>query len=70
MQLDIGTLGISFTDLERYTTLPLYHRDPFDRILIAQAITNSLTIVSVDKAFDAYPIQRVWARANAGGPKH
>lgn len=60
VQLGIETLDISFADLEHYKTLPLHHRDPFDRILIAQAITNSLVIISAETAFDAYPIQRMW----------
>ena len=40
--------------------LPLHHRDPFDRILIAQALAEGLQIVSADTAFDGYPVQRVW----------
>ncbi len=40
--------------------LPLHHRDPFDRIIIAQAITEAMPIVSNDPAFDDYPIQRIW----------
>ncbi|MEM6839625.1 MAG: type II toxin-antitoxin system VapC family toxin [Cyanobacteria bacterium P01_C01_bin.120] len=60
-QLDIRLLSISFADLEHYASLPLHHRDPFDRMLIAQAITNNLTLVSADTAFDAYPVQRLWA---------
>ena len=59
--LKIEILPISFADLEHYITLPLHHRDPFDRILIAQAMTNSLEIVSADTAFDAYPVRRIWA---------
>ena len=57
----IEILPISFANVEEYLGLVLHHRDPFDRMLIAQAITNSLIIVSADKAFDAYPIQRLWA---------
>ncbi len=53
-------LPISFADTVRIMNLPLYHRDPFDRILIAQAINNSLTLVSCDAAFTAYPIQLRW----------
>ncbi len=41
-------------------TLPLHHRDPFDRILIAQAIVENLEIISIDEAFDAYPLKRIW----------
>ncbi len=36
------------------------HRDPFDRLLIAQSIAENLPIISNDRAFDAYDIQRVW----------
>ena len=41
-------------------TLPLHHRDPFDRLLIAQAITEGIPIISADVAFDAYLIRRLW----------
>jgi PIN domain nuclease of toxin-antitoxin system len=57
----IETLPIEFADTAQYLSLPLHHRDPFDRMLIAQAMTNSLAIASADTAFDAYPIQRMWA---------
>lgn len=59
--LNIQVLPISFEDTKCYVNLPLHHRDPFDRMLIAQAINHSLAIVSADTTFDAYPIQRVWA---------
>ena len=42
------------------TTLPLHHRDPFDRLIIAQAIVEQMIIVSADEALDAYPIARIW----------
>ena len=42
------------------TTLPFHHRDPFDRLLIAQAIVEAIPILSVDTAFDAYPVTRLW----------
>jgi PIN domain nuclease of toxin-antitoxin system len=42
------------------TTLPFYHRDPFDRLLIAQAMVENLPILSIDSAFDAYSIVRLW----------
>jgi PIN domain nuclease of toxin-antitoxin system len=58
---DILLLPITFEDTAQLLNLPLYHNDPFDRILIAQAINYSLVIISTDKKFDAYPIQRVWA---------
>ncbi|WP_449416209.1 type II toxin-antitoxin system VapC family toxin [Phormidium nigroviride] len=53
-------LPITSKDTEIYAVLPLHHRDPFDRILIAQAMNHSLVLISRDEAFDAYPIQRVW----------
>ncbi len=59
-QFLIKILPITFTDTEYYQSLPLHHRDPFDRILISQAINHSLVIISADVAFDAYPIQRMW----------
>jgi len=40
--------------------LPFDHRDPFDRLLIAQAILEAMPIVSVDAALNAYPITRLW----------
>jgi len=58
---DILLLPIAFEDTAQLLNLPLYHNDPFDRILIAQAINHSLVIISTDKKFDAYPIQRVWS---------
>ena len=42
------------------TDSPRYHRDPFDRLLISQALVENIPILSVDIAFDAYSIQRVW----------
>jgi PIN domain nuclease of toxin-antitoxin system len=56
----IELLPISFADTVRVMNLPLHHRDPFDRILIAQSIDRSLTLVSCDAAFAAYPIQIKW----------
>ncbi len=42
------------------TTLPFHHRDPFDRLLIAQAIVEEIPIVSMDAIVDAYPVNRMW----------
>ena len=58
---DILILPILFTDTVQIRNLPLHHKDPFDRMLIAQAINNSLAIISTDTAFDAYLIQRIWS---------
>lgn len=40
--------------------LPTPHKDPFDRIIIAQATVEQISILSVDAVFDEYPINRVW----------
>lgn len=56
----ITQLPITFKDLEIYLSLPLHHRDPFDRILIAQAMNYSLSLISQDVLIDAYSIQRLW----------
>jgi PIN domain nuclease of toxin-antitoxin system len=42
------------------TTLPLHHRDPFDRLLVAQAMIEQTSILSADAALDDYPITRLW----------
>jgi PIN domain nuclease of toxin-antitoxin system len=41
--------------------MPQHHRDPFDRLLIAQAMVDQMQVVSADAAFDAHPIQRLWS---------
>lgn len=40
--------------------LPFHHRDPFDRMLIAQAVVEKMQILSRDTIFSDYPVQRVW----------
>jgi PIN domain nuclease of toxin-antitoxin system len=40
--------------------LPLHHTDPFDRLIIAQAIAEEMTILTSDRAFAKYPVQVVW----------
>jgi PIN domain nuclease of toxin-antitoxin system len=59
-QNDIELLPITVAPLIIVSTLPLHHRDPFDRLLIAQAMVEQMPIVSADPAFDAYPVQRLW----------
>ncbi|MCY2966683.1 MAG: type II toxin-antitoxin system VapC family toxin [Planctomycetota bacterium] len=41
-------------------TLPPYHKDPFDRLLIAQSTIEAIPILSVDVAFDRYGVNRLW----------
>jgi PIN domain nuclease of toxin-antitoxin system len=56
----IGLLGIAKEHALAVIDLPTHHGDPFDRLLIAQALREDLTIVGSDAAFDDYAIRRVW----------
>jgi PIN domain nuclease of toxin-antitoxin system len=53
-------LNVSIDHVFSVSGLRLHHRDPFDRILVAQAVAERLQIVSADPAFDAYPVVRIW----------
>jgi PIN domain nuclease of toxin-antitoxin system len=53
-------LPVRLEHLEVVTTLPFHHRDPFDRILIAQAIVEDIILISADSVFSLYPVQRMW----------
>jgi PIN domain nuclease of toxin-antitoxin system len=54
-------LSISVKHAEAVRTLPPHHRDPFDRLLVAQAGAESLTIVSKDPALKLYGARVIWA---------
>ncbi|HMO83797.1 MAG TPA: type II toxin-antitoxin system VapC family toxin [Lacipirellulaceae bacterium] len=56
-------LPIALQHAAQTASLPLHHQDPFDRLLAAQALTESLTLVSVDGLFDAYGVTRLWSAA-------
>jgi PIN domain nuclease of toxin-antitoxin system len=49
-------INISFEHLVILSKLPHHHKDPFDRLLISQAISENLTIISADQHFNAYPV--------------
>ena len=53
-------VAIDVADAERAGRLPGPHRDPFDRMLIAQALARDVAIVSVDAVFDRYGVARLW----------
>ena len=57
---DFRILPIELKHVAIITTMPLHHRDPFDRLLIAQAIVEQIPIVNGDTAFDPYPVNRLW----------
>jgi PIN domain nuclease of toxin-antitoxin system len=53
-------LPISLAHATAVEALPSHHKDPFDRLLIAQAMIEAIPIVSVDVAFDPYGLPRLW----------
>jgi PIN domain nuclease of toxin-antitoxin system len=53
-------LPISIRHAEAAGALPGPHRDPFDRMLIAQALVEDFDLVSNERAFDAYGVRRLW----------
>ena len=53
-------LPVEWRHTARLTNMPFHHRDPFDRLIIAQAMAEKMAIVSADPAFDAYGVQRIW----------
>lgn len=59
-QSRIELLPIQFHHALKVRSLPLHHRDPFDRLIIAQALVESLPVISSDAAFDRYNLVRVW----------
>ncbi len=56
---DLTLVPIELTHVEALANLPPAHRDPFDRLLIAQAITEGMTIVTLDIVFKEYPAQHL-----------
>ncbi len=58
--LKLIILPVTVEYAERQSTLLPHHRDPFDRLIIAQALVEGIPIVSVDKAFDPYGVTRIW----------
>lgn len=57
---DIKLLSIELNHILLLENLPHHHRDPFDRLLICQAIAENIPIISSDKDLDLYTIKRIW----------
>jgi PIN domain nuclease of toxin-antitoxin system len=53
-------LPITFNDTMILSTLEFHHRDPFDRLLISQALANDFTLISKDEEFSKYEIKLLW----------
>ena len=56
----ITILPINLDHLLAFADLPMHHRDPFDRLLIAQALEEDLPIVTADPLFARYPVEVIW----------
>jgi PIN domain nuclease of toxin-antitoxin system len=60
VQNQIELLPITLDHVLRIETLPLHHRDPFDRLIIAQAIKEKWPIITADPWFSRYPVDVIW----------
>jgi PIN domain nuclease of toxin-antitoxin system len=60
LEQELQILRAAISHVIRAGLLPLHHRDPFDRLLIAQALDLGIPIVSRDRIFDSYGVQRIW----------
>ena len=54
---DIDSLALDEGSVARLPTLPMHHRDPFDRMLVCQALQHDLQLVTVDSVLEKYPAQ-------------
>jgi len=57
---DITLLDITVSHTLRVATLPFHHRDPFDRLLIAQSLVEGMPFIGIDSVFDTYGVNRLW----------
>ncbi len=56
----IHLFNIRFQHAIKVAELPFHHRDPFDRLIIAQSLVEDIPVLSKDEVFDDYEIQRIW----------
>jgi PIN domain nuclease of toxin-antitoxin system len=56
----IHSLSVTQSHSLRVYDLPLHHQDPFDRLIIAQAIAEEMTVLTADRAFQMYPVDVLW----------
>jgi PIN domain nuclease of toxin-antitoxin system len=57
---NVKLLPVRPSHVMRFETLPLHHRDPFDRMLIAQSIEEGWPILTADSSFSRYPVKVIW----------
>ncbi|HZR25718.1 MAG TPA: type II toxin-antitoxin system VapC family toxin [Vicinamibacterales bacterium] len=56
----MSLLALSLYDVDLVERLPFHHRDPFDRLMAAQALERNLVMVSIDPIFEQYGVDRIW----------
>lgn len=59
-QNDLRTLPIGVAHIEQLARLPMHHRDPFDRMLIAQSQVDGMRLVTADGAISPYGVDVIW----------
>ena len=57
---DISIIGIEPKHCQKQMELPFIHKDPFDRIIIAQAVTEGYTIITADEYIQQYDVKTLW----------
>lgn len=57
---NIQRMDIHFQHVIKVKSLPFHHKDPFDRLLAAQAIIEEVALLSCDTVFDKYNVKRIW----------
>ncbi|MGH7451185.1 MAG: type II toxin-antitoxin system VapC family toxin [bacterium] len=57
---DVEVFAIEIAHLKKVAIIPFHHRDPFDRLIIAQSLVEQFSIVSIDTKFDDYGVERLW----------
>jgi len=57
---DFKLLNLDFRHVAKVESLPFHHRDPFDRLLVAQVLAERMTIVSADAVLSEYGVKRIW----------
>jgi len=58
--LELTLLSITVEYADKQAGLPSHHKDPFDRMIIAQALVDGVPVVCADPAFDVYGVTRIW----------
>ena len=57
---DFRMIGVELSDIDQLSKLPPHHRDPFDRMLVAQSLRGDFTLVTEDSVMSAYGARTLW----------